>query len=292
MKLAPMVLLALAASCSSSSEPDARTSTPLFPDAAAAAADARPTDARPSPDAAPGAPDARAPDAASPTPDAPLSEPDAMVVGAAELLINEANPHIDSERDLVELVAVTGGSIEDITLVQTYPRSPVVLGTLPAAVVAQGDLIVVHMFPSGTSVMTETTGPSEHDTVDNFDGAWDVAGEAADLLYTNVVVALRDAEGHAVSAVPFFRPEITDPDQQPRYFPDDVQGIIDEGLWSATCTPSPCTYSSNLGEVTVPWTGVSNQRSGASVARDPGQPDTKLPADWQPVAANTFGASN
>src|SRR5688572_3351542 len=163
MKLAPMVLLALAAACNSSSEPDARLSTPMFADAAATAADARPADARPPADAAPGAPDAplpadaapSAPDAAPPEPDAPLPEPDAMVVGAATLLINEANPHIDGEHDLIELVAVAGGNIAGITLVQTYPRSPVLMATLPDAVVATGDLIVVHLFPTVT-VMTET----------------------------------------------------------------------------------------------------------------------------------------
>jgi hypothetical protein len=56
--------------------------------------------------------------------------------------------------------------------------------------------------------------------------------------------------------------------------------------------PSPCSYTSNLSAVTVPWTGVSSQRTGNSVARDPGAPSTSLPADWQPVSASTFGEAN
>jgi hypothetical protein len=253
-----------------------------------AAADARPA----TPDAAGSTPDApiATPDAAPGAPDA--GTPDAVVMlQPAELLINEVNPHVDGERDLVELLVVRGGRLAGITLVQSYPRSPQLLATLPDAVVEEGDLVVVHLFP-GAEVTTETAGPSQHDSADNFAGAWDVAGEDVDLSYLNVVLALRDAEGAAMTAVPFFRPDIVDPDQQPRFFPADVQAIIDAGLWAAACAPSPCSYAGNLADVTVPWSGVSNQRGGTSVARDPGAPDTRTPADWQPVGASSFGDPN
>jgi hypothetical protein len=253
--------------------------------------------------AEPDAPVPAEPDAPVPAePDAPVPAPDAAPPPPATVILNELSPDFPSQHDLVELLVRTSGTTKGIRLERDYPHAPSLLATLPDVVVAKGDVIVVHLSPAGTSAAAETLAVDEKKTADNFDGAWDFLGEANDLPYSNVVVAIRGADGTVQSAVPFFRSDLTDPDVQPRAFPADLQGIIDGGLWSETCAPAPCAYSSNLAAVTVGWAGVGSSpdpsvAAGTSVARKPNGLNMMKKSDWQqPLATsapyNTYGAAN
>ncbi len=307
--LATVVLALLG--CTTSDEPDARTSRPqpIVPDggasvdaaaapidaatggsadAATAAADARPVDARPA-------------DAAMPTPDA--APPDAPVpMGPAELILNELSPDFVNGRDLVELLVVGSGTTDGIQLEKDYPRAPVILATLPDVIVYEGQLVVVHLMPAGTTAMAESVSVDEHDTLHNFDGAWDFLGAAQQIPYSNVILSLRDADGHVTSAVPFFRADLSEEnDSFPRLFPADLQALIDDGLWEETCAPSPCSYGSNLSQVTVGWLGAGStsdpdSAAGASVQRKTGTAGGRKVSDWRPVPSatpyNSYGAPN
>jgi hypothetical protein len=156
---------------------------------------------------------------------------------------------------------------------------------------------MVHMSPAGTTAAAETTAVDEKVTADNFSGAWDFLGDEADIPYSNAVLALRDAKGTVTSAVPFVRSDVTDPDKMPRDFPADVQALIDAGLWAETCAPSPCSYTGNLGAITVDWAGAGTDRfpalaSGASVARKADGKDDHKKSDWQPVNTGPTGPYN
>lgn len=302
--------------CSGDDAPDARIRlAPLPPDGATGSADARAdgpsataADASvataDAPVATADAPIATQPDApVSGEPDAAVSMPDAAPVGPAIVIFNEISSDFQDQHDLVELLVTTAGTLDGIKLEKNFPHAPTVLATLPAVTVAVGELVVVHLTPAGTTAMTETTSKTEFLTADNYPGAWDVAGEEIDIPYSNVVLALRAKSGTVTTAVPFFRSDLVEPDHQPRDFPVDLQAIVTQGLWTDHCTPEPCTYSSNLGTVTVDWSGVGTTAdpssvAGASVARKTGAPDAHRASDWKPVNTgstsphNTYGTAN
>jgi hypothetical protein len=304
MRLSALLLLALApAGCfEGESSPDARRPVTL-PDGRTA--DARPSDARPA-DARPEDAGAQPIDApppidapvemadAAPAIDAPLPEPDAEPPPPpAGLLINEVNGNLGS-RALIELLVTQGGTTAGWKLERDYRTGATVVANLPDVVVATGDLIVIHMTPAGGTVLAETTAKDQHQTSENFDGAWDFFGTPDVIGDDNRILVLRDPAGEVDSLVPFFRPDIADPART--FFPGDVQAAIDAGLWNETCVPAPCTYSSNLDDVTVTWTGLGDTREGASVSRKPGGVNEKKRSDWQDVPEsaplNTFGAPN
>ncbi len=280
-------LLLLVAGCSDD--------TPVRPKATPDAPMSAPADGPLVLDAAPAKPDAEARDAPPP--------PDAPPAGPAAVILNELSPNFVAQHDLVELLVTAAGTTAGIQLEQDYPHAPSVLATLPDVVVAASDIIVVHLVPQGTTAMAETRAKDEISTADNFDGAWDVLGGGDDIMYTDVVLAVRAAGGTVTSAVPFFRSDLTDPDTLPPHFPADVQALIDAGLWAETCAPAPCAYGGNLGAISVDWAGAGtsadpSQPSGASVARAPGGRDHHDIADWQRIDLadvapfNTYGAPN
>jgi hypothetical protein len=304
--------LVLAAGCTTSDAPDARVA-PRFD--AMVAVDAAEVDGEPAEevdgsvadasvtadaalDASPGdgplAIDAQAADAAPP--DAPLPS------GPAGLLINELSPAMAGGHDLVELLVTRSGTTAGIRLEKDFPRTPAVLAALPDVIVYEGQIIVVHLAPAGTTAAAETLAIDEKPTADNFATAWDFLGTAEHLPQTNFILSLRDADDEVTSAVPFFRPGLNESDDNfPRLFPSDLQTIIADGLWDETCVPSPCTYQSNLAAVTVVWLGAGSgtdpsSASGASVSRKPGGVNARRASDWQPVPTtapyNSYGAPN
>src|SRR5689334_22892677 len=101
----------------------------------------------------------------------------------ATLMINEINPNISSAHDLIELIAVTGGAVDDITIEQGI-SSPVVLAIFPYLTVAAGDIIVVHLNPAtatGSAPYSETVAVNEYANASfsaNYDNAWDFHGGA------------------------------------------------------------------------------------------------------------------
>jgi len=201
----------------------------------------------------------------------------------ANLVINEVNPNITGSRDLVELRVVSGGSVAGVKLEMDL-ISPVKLADLPPILVVTDDLIVVHMTPAADE-------PSELGTKQEclastcFAAAWDVAGAAVGIPFSNRILVLRKPGG-IIDAVPFALPAGTT-----TTFPQNLQALQSAGLWSpANCGGALCTYVSTPTaiDVSVDWSGSSATNS---VQRKPGA-DTNSKTDWQGGGSQTFGAPN
>ena len=217
-------------------------------------------------------------------------------VSLAKLLINEVNPNITSSHDLVELLATTAGSVNGITLLQKGSVTDT-LATLPDLTVAKGDLIVVHLVPTGVAgiaAASETKAKNEFATASyaaNYDGAWDVLGGAAGLTFSDRVLEL-DAPGNIlIDAVPFVLSNLASP---PAAFPGTLQTLQAAGLWlPANCGGVLCTFASSPTAiaVSVDYLGAGTAATGKSIQRKAGL-DTKQMSDWNLAAAHSFGLAN
>jgi hypothetical protein len=199
------------------------------------------------------------------------------------VVINEVSPNVIGSRDLVELLVTSGGSLAGMTL-ELNLTGAVTLASFPAIIVATGDLIVVHMTPTAGEI-TETTSKQDCSALTCFNAAWDIAGAAVNIPFSNRILVVR-GPGGIIDAVPFFVTGNTT-----TTFPDDLQALQAAGYWlPADCSGSPCTYASTptATDVSVDWTGST---SSNSVQRKP-TADTNTKGDWNPVGAPTFGSAN
>jgi len=215
---------------------------------------------------------------------------------AAQMLINEANSNINSSHDLIELLVTQGGSTSGITVTQIGSITET-LATLPDVAVAAGDIIVVHLKPSGTTGIapsSETTSKSEYAHASysaNYDSAWDFLGGTTGLTYGNRVVQVSAPGGTVLDAVPFVVSTSSNPASA---FPGALQTLQAAGGWlPADCGGALCTYNSTPTaiEISVDYAGCSNSSTGDSVQRKPGA-NTKQRADWYPAQAQSFGLPN
>lgn len=207
----------------------------------------------------------------------------------ATLLINEVNPNIGSSKDLVELIATAGGSINGFTLVQNI-SGPVMLATLPNVTVATGDLIVVHL--GTTTVTTELTAKTDCTDAACYAGAWDVAGSTTGLTYSNRVLRLIKPDASIADAVPFLSSLTAN---SPMTFPTELQGIqttAGGGWMPMDCGGALCTYTSTptAVSISVDASMAASTAAGVSVQRKAGA-NTHTNADWTQVTS-TFGAPN
>jgi hypothetical protein len=206
----------------------------------------------------------------------------------AVLRITEVAPAITGSRDLVELQVLQGGATLGMTLVQD---STTILATFPDAVVATGDLIVVHLTPDlgiTDAPGPETTAKTQYPTASypsNYDTAWDFHGGPPNvgITFSNRIVRVRDPTGTTQDGASFALPAST-----PSGFPASLQELQADGQWlPADCGGVPCTYLSSPSaiDVSVSWEGVSTDRSitvRRVVASDTGQA-----SDWA-VGPSTF----
>lgn len=206
----------------------------------------------------------------------------------ATLRITEVNPNIGSQRDLVELYVVQGGSVANFTLV---PDSTTVLATLPAMQVATGDVIIVHLVPataSGDAPASETLSKTQYPSAmyaPNYDTAWDFLGGTTHITYSGRILRIKSAQGVTQDAVPFTRTS-----GAPTTFPTELQALQAEGLWlPANCAGAPCTLTSvpSAYDVSASWEGSGTTRTGNTAQRLSG-PDTNTLSDWSVSTAN-FG---
>ncbi|MFY0571408.1 chitobiase/beta-hexosaminidase C-terminal domain-containing protein [Archangium lansingense] len=207
----------------------------------------------------------------------------------ARLLINEMNPNISGGKDLIELLVVQAGIVENMTLVADGTSTP--LATLPNITVAAGDIIVVHLTPAAGD-LSETTGKAQYPATYNYDTAWDVVGSATGLgAASNRVIRMKDAAGNTQDAVPFVAPG-----QTTTQYPGQLQAIQAEGLWlPANCGGAPCTYTTapTAVEVGVIWSGLASSTTGKSMQRLAGGVDTNQASDWSSSSASSsFGLPN
>ena len=207
----------------------------------------------------------------------------------ATLVINEVNPNITGSKDLVELLATAGGSINNFKLQQDV-ASPITLATLPNLTVAAGDLIVIHLNPGATTTV-ETTTKGDCTDATCYPGAWDVNGGTTGLTFSNRVLRLVAPDNSVADALALAKATTT----SPVGYPADLQAIQAAGQWlPANCGGAACTYTSTpiASDVTISidWTTAATTATGVSVQRKSGQ-HTKTVADWTAVT-QTFGAAN
>jgi Bacterial Ig-like domain len=186
----------------------------------------------------------------------------------ATLQITEFTPGITGGFDLLELKAVTGGSVTGFTLQQDLVVGAKVLATLPDQVVGINDFIVLHIAPSPSpspsnefATKTDCTAPS------CFATAWDANG-VADIGNSARVLTIKDAQGNIQDGVAFFR-NAADADAA---FLAEMTALRDAGQWVcavATCASTDATRSNN----------TQNTAAGRSLKRT-GVADTNNVADW------------
>jgi hypothetical protein len=156
---------------------------------------------------------------------------------------------------------------------------------------------VVHLTPAGATggaPGSETTSKNQYPATTytaNYDGAWDIRGEAVNLTFSNRVLRVRASGGSTIDAVPFVLSTSPSP---PAAFPTALQALQAEGLWlPADCGGAPCTYLTNPSavQVSVDYAGAGTTATGNSISRGSGL-FTKQSSDWNAAGAQTFGADN
>ncbi len=216
----------------------------------------------------------------------------------AVLRLTELAPTIDSSRDLVELLVISGGRTGGGRLVELGTATKV-LATLPDVTVATGDLVVVHFVPLSDAggrdaPGDETTGKAQYPAADylSYDDAWDFmnggAGISSDIDPNSRVLRVEDWLGRLQDAVPF-----VDPSSQSFGFFAALQELQVGGLWlPASCGGAPCTNltTPNASAVSVNWTGTGRTPGGSTVQRKLGT-SSKSNADWE-VRTSTLGVAN
>jgi hypothetical protein len=208
----------------------------------------------------------------------------------ARLRISEVAPNLPSQRDLIELYVVQGGSISNFTILQDMNT----LTTLPPVTVATGDIILVHFIPDvgGTDAPgSETSSKSQYPSAtwtSNSDNAWDVhATTSLPINWFNRVLRVKDPQGTTQDGVPFVRTGRTDDAN----FPTELGRLQNEAQWlPANCGGVACSYNSNPSalSVSVSWEGVSTDRT-TTVRRVSSATDTNQASDWE-VGASSLGA--
>lgn len=213
-------------------------------------------------------------------------------VGAATLRIEELNANINGNRDLLEIRALTAGSVAGVQVVQDPGASGTgtVLADLPGIIVAAGERIVVHFAPVGET--DETTSQTQCTDIACYATAWDVRGAAAGILFSNRVVALRaPASGALIDVVAAGRSDLGTPTAA---FPVNLQFVQAAGQWlPADCNGGACTYTSTPTALAVAadWTTLGTTPTALSLQRSGAASDSNLRSDWL-LAPASFGLAN
>lgn len=209
--------------------------------------------------------------------------------GSAGIVIDEVNANINGNRDLLEVRALTSGSVAGVELVQD--PGPAGSGSLLAVFgdlqVSAGDRIVVHFAPGGET--DETTGQNQCIDPACYPNAWDVRGASSGILYSNRVIALRSAQGTLLDVLAAGRSDLANPTAA---FPGNLQFVQAAGQWlPADCGGQACTYDSTPSALAIAadWTTLGTTPSGNSLQR--AGSDTQQRTDWVRAAAS-FGLPN
>jgi hypothetical protein len=209
----------------------------------------------------------------------------------AQLMLTEVAPGITGGKDLVELVAVKGGSVADFTLTL---GANLVLATFPSIVVAPGDVIVVHLRPATAPVdapESETTSKSQFPESTygaNFNSAWDFIGNTNEIGYSQRVLRVRDATGVTQDGVPFYRSPPAGGGVTNDFYPQ-LQALQEETQWlPANCSGAPCNDTSypRASEVSANWADLPTTR--ATSVRRVAVTDNQQASDWT-VGPSSFG---
>ncbi|MBN8232621.1 chitobiase/beta-hexosaminidase C-terminal domain-containing protein [Corallococcus macrosporus] len=215
-----------------------------------------------------------------------------VAVSPARLVLTEVAPGISNGKDLVELVAVEGGSVDRFTLTQ---GANLLLATFPNVVVATGDVIVVHLRPTTAPVdapASETANKGEFPESTysaNSNIAWDFIGSTNEIGYSQRVLRVRDATGVTQDGVPFYRPPPPGGSVTNDYYPQ-LQALQAEGQWlPSSCGGAPCNGTSTpaASEVSAGWADLPFTK--ATSVRRVAATDNDLASDWA-VGPSSFGS--
>ncbi len=202
----------------------------------------------------------------------------------AALQVNEVAPNVTSSEDLIELIATTGGSVLGITVEQDI-TTKVVFATLPDVIVAQGDLIVVHLNPPN-GVATELTHQSDCTSPACYANAWDVAGGVTAITYSGRALLTRGPDAGIQDGVAFYRSGTA----SPATFFDQVEALEDAGQWSpSNCGGNPCSTNALAQGISFNWAGLP--ATLVTTAARTGNKDTNTAGDWA-VGPSSLGATN
>jgi hypothetical protein len=201
-----------------------------------------------------------------------------------------------TQRDVVELLVVQGGSTKDLTLYQDN----ILLATLPAVSVRTGDLIVLHLSPSsaiGDAPGSEFLSKSEHPAstyASNYDGAWDFHGNSGAFINynNNLVLRVKDPAGNTQDGVAFARSAASTIG-----YPPLLQALQAEGAWlPSDCGGALCTYTTSSPTayaVSANWAGLGSTTSRLQTAYRSGNTDSNTAGEWAvTVTAGTLGQLN
>jgi hypothetical protein len=211
-------------------------------------------------------------------------------VGAAGIEISELNANINANRDLLEIRALTGGSVAGVEVVQDPAAggAGTMLAVLPPIILVAGDRIVVHFAPIGETDETVSQGQCVDPAC--YASAWDVRGSAAGMLYSNRVIALRrPVDKSLIDVIAVGRSDLANPTTA---FPANLQFVQAAGQWlPANCGGVACTYNSTPSalEVSADWTGLGTTPTGISLQRS--GVDSNQRSDWV-LAPASFGLPN
>ncbi|NBD10150.1 hypothetical protein GTY96_14330 [Corallococcus sp. c25j21] len=200
----------------------------------------------------------------------------------ASLRITEINP--SGQRDLIELVAITGGALTNISLREltnsgfsfTFPQG---------YSVADGAVLVLHL---GGSCTDAPGAPASCGQTAPFSAqAWDFSMPGA-LSYSGKVFELLAADGSPVDGVPFVKASGAMPDEAVAA----VQRLQADRVWD----PTPCVHNPQTGfakdlycrNIAADWSGLGADLSvmrigGATPLAVPGtakQWSGPLPSRW------------
>jgi hypothetical protein len=235
------------------------------------------TTSGPTPDAAPGAPDAaRESDPVDATPDD----------GVAALRITEIN--VAGTTDLVELVAVEPGALDGLRL-EERTNSGLDVALPSGYALDAGDVLVVH-------VGGHCTDPPDDPAACGDDAPWSASAYdlsvAGGMSYSGKVLAVLDAADELVDGVAF----VESHGVAPASYVAAVEGLQAIGAWD----PTACVDDDSTGHaedrycrnISVLWDDLSADGS-SSVTRIVGGTPLATPghaAQWSDALPATFGS--
>lgn len=215
-------------------------------------------------------------------------------VTPATLRLNELNPNVATGRqDLLELIAVTGGSTGGIQIQQNIIASVVPIATLPNIQVAAGDLIVVHindLTDGGPSFPSETTDKNSCVATECYANAWDVIDtklSTKDLTTSAKVVVIKTPSGGYTDGLAWVLPSAN---PSGTYY-NEVNALIDAGMWANCGTNAYCGTDNDAAiQASANAAGIGSTSTGNTLGRTSAT-DTNTAADWA-VDAGTIGSPN
>ncbi|MBN9683454.1 MULTISPECIES: hypothetical protein [unclassified Corallococcus] len=189
-----------------------------------------------------GSGDAGSPDAGEPPPE-------------ASLRITEINP--DAPQDLIELVAVSGGTLTGISL-QELTNSEFAFTFPQGYTVETGAVLVLHL--GGTCTDAPGNPASCGQTQPFSASGWDFSMPGT-LSYSGKVFELLSSKGVPVDGVPFVRAS----GEMPASVVTAVQRLQADRVWDAT----PCIHDMTTGfakdrycrNIAADWSGLNNASS-------------------------------